>query len=167
MKPVVLLLLTLVVSATWAQEQANRTTQGTTQKAFTSVERVGEDPFRSFYMFSVSGHDYTIRADGRGERSFANARSRNFTLMVDQGRIEQVYFLEYDDDLFLIYQLSNRRDARGYVVRLNQKTLKFIWSKPVNELHMEAAVVEAGFLNLKTANAVMKLDLQSGAIVEN
>lgn len=167
MKPGALLLLAIVVSATWPQEQAKRTTQGTERQAFSRVERVGEDPFRSFYMFSVSGHDYTIRADGRGERSFTNARSRNFTLKVEQNHIEQIYFLEHDGDLLLIYQLGNKRDAGGYVVRLNQTTLKFIWSKQVSDVDIGTAVVEAGYLNFKTANAVMKLDLESGAVVEN
>ena len=101
MKPVVLLLLTLLASGAGAQEQGQSETE---RKTFTSVERIGEDSFRSFYMFTVSGHEYTIRADGRGERSLQNARSRNFTLKVDQGRIVQMYYLEYEKDLLLMYR---------------------------------------------------------------
>ena len=108
MKPVVPLLLTLLIAVGSAQEPANQATLESKPKVFSIVDRVGEDSLRSFFMFSVGGHDYTIRADGRGERSFENARSRNFTLKVDQSHIEQVSFLEDDGDLLLIYQLRKR-----------------------------------------------------------
>ena len=167
MKPIVLLLLTLLASGAWAQDPANRSTPETGPGTFSKVERVGEDTLRSFFMFSVSGHDYTIRADGRGERSFEKARSRNFNLKVDQRHIEQVYFLEHDGDLLLIYQLSDEQNVRGYVVRLNQTTLKPVWLRPVSGLNLETALVEAGYLNLRAANVVVKVDLRSGAVVED
>ena len=81
MKPILLLLLTLPASLAWAPAVAKPAPQAE-QRVFSKVERVGEDNLRSFFMFSVNGHDYTIRADGRGERSFENARSRTFTLRV-------------------------------------------------------------------------------------
>lgn len=164
MKPVVPLLLTLLIAVGSAQEPANQATLESKPKVFSIVDRVGEDSLRSFFMFSVGGHDYTIRADGRGERSFENARSRNFTLKVDQSHIEQVSFLEDDGDLLLIYQLRNEA---GYVVRINQTTLKFLWLKPVKGLSVDTAVVEAGFLKLRGANGIVKLDLRSGAFLEN
>ena len=168
MKSIVPLVLTLLVSVASAQEPAKQPTSETEAAVFSKVDRIGEDNFRSFYMFSVGGHEYTIRADGRGERSFDKARSRNFTLKVDQRRIEQVSFLEYDGDLLLIYQLSGAQNVRGYVVRLNQSTsMRFIWLKPISGFDVETAVVEAGYLNLKSANAVVKMDLRSGAVVED
>lgn len=167
MRPFVLLLVTLLASAASAQDPANPSAPKTEPQLFTNVERIGEDNFRSFYMFSVSGHEFTIRADGRGERSFPNARSRNFTLRVDQRRIEQVSFLEHDGDLLLIYQLSGAQNVRGYVVRLNQTTsMRLIWLKPISGFDVETAAVEGGYLNLKAGNSVTKLDLRSGAIVE-
>ena len=166
-KPIVLLLVTLLVSVASAQEPANRSTPETETLSFSKVERVGEDTLRSFFMFTVSGHEYTIRADGRGERSFNNARSRNFTLKVDQRHVEQVSFLEHDGDLLLIYQLSGQQNVRGYVIRLNQTALKTIWLRPVAGVDLETTVVEAGCLKLGAANAVVKLDLRSGAVVEN
>jgi hypothetical protein len=167
MKPIVLLLLTLLAKFASAQEAAKPSATETEQRVFSKVPRVGEDSLRSFFMFSVSGHDYTIRADGRGERSFDNARSRNFNLKVDQSHIEQVYFLEHDGDLLLLYQLSDKQSVRGYVVRLNQTTLKPVWMKAVSGLDFETEFVEAGYLNLKAANVMVKMDLRSGALVEN
>ena len=167
MKRIVLLLIALSASVASAQEQGNRSTAESERKVFSQVTRVGEDSLRSFFMFSVSGHDYTIRADGRAERSFANARSRNFTLKVEQTRIEQVYFLENAGDLLLIYQLKDEQSIRGYVLRLNQTTLKPIWVRAISAVNLETAMVEAGYLNLKAANAVVRIDLRTGAQVEN
>ena len=162
MKPVVLLLLTLLASGALAQDQSQSDT-GT--KTFTTVERIGEDSFRSFYMFTVSGHEYTIRADGRGERSLANARSRNFTLKVDQGRIVQLYYLEYENDLLLVYQASDRQALHGHVVRMNQTTLLPVWTKSFSDVNPETAQVAAGSLSIKGQDTTMKIDLRSGAAV--
>jgi len=166
MKPILLLLLTLTASLAWAQEVTKPAAQGE-QRVFSKVERVGEDNLRSFFMFSVSGHDYTIRADGRGERSFENARSRNFTLRVEQGHIEQISFLELEGDLLLIYQLSDKQAMRAYVVRLNQTTLKTLWLRPVSAVDLETARVEAGYLKMNAANAVVRVDLRSGELVKD
>jgi hypothetical protein len=162
MKPVVLLLLTLLTSGAWAQDQEQSETE---RKTFTTVERIGEDSFRSFYMFTVSGHEYTIRADGRGERSSQNARARDFTLKVDQGRIVQMYYLEYEKDLLLMYQASDRQGLHGFVVRLNQTTLLPVWTKPFKDVNPEIAEVAGGTLSIKGQDATMKIDLRTGALV--
>jgi hypothetical protein len=118
-------------------------------------------------MFAVSGHDYTIRADGFGERTFEKARARNFNLKVDQRHIEQVYFQEYENDLLLLYQLSDTNPVRAYVIRLNQTSLKPLWQASLHDVDLETAATEGGYLKLKGAEAIVKIDLKSGTFVEN
>src|SRR5882724_9820240 len=115
-------------------------------------------------MFSVSGHEYTIRADGRGERSLENARAKNFTLKLEQGHIEQVFFLEYEGDLLLIYQLSGKQEVNGSIVRMNQTTLKPVWSKSVTGFGLDGAVVDGPYLKIKNSREELKLDLRSGVV---
>lgn len=159
-----ILILMLVIGVAAAQNAAVRSQE---PQAFSKVTRVGDDSLRSFFMFTVSGHDYTIRADGFGERSFEKARARNFNLKVDQRRIQQVYFLEHDSDLLLIYQLSDEHLVRGYVVRLDQTTLKPLWQTAVSDLELDSAFAQGDYLKLKAPNAVVKMDLKSGTLVEN
>lgn len=167
MKPIMLVMLPMLVAFTLGQQQTAPSPAHSEPQALSKVERVGEDNLRSFFMFSVAGHDYTIRADGRGERSFENARSRNFNLTVAQSHIEQLFFLEHEGDLLLLYTLSDKERVRGFVVRLNQTSLKAIWLKPLLGVDFETARVEADFLSFRTGTTTVKLDLRTGAAVEN
>ena len=166
MKAIVLISLALFASAAIAQ-QSGQSSSDKEPQSFTKVTRVGDDSLRSFFMFSVSGHDYTIRADGFGESTFEKARARNFNLKVDQRHVEQVYFLEYESDLLLLYQLSDAQLVRGYLIRLNQTTLKPLWQVAVRDVDLETAVVEKGQVMLKNAAAPIKIDLRTGNVVEN
>src|SRR5690242_404153 len=75
-------------------------------RSFTAVERIGDPGYRSFFMFSTDGRGYTIRADGYAESGTGKGRSTNFSLpMGRSGRIVRFYFLEYENDLLLIYEL--------------------------------------------------------------
>jgi outer membrane protein assembly factor BamB len=118
-------------------------------------------------MFSTNGPGYTIRADGFAEQGGAGKpRPTNFSLRVGRnGLIVRLYFLEYEGDLLSIYEGSDKRYGWGYVVRLNQKTLKSKWAAPVSDFNLGPGLVEDNYLYFSAANLLAKIDLHSGAYV--
>lgn len=164
--PISMLLTILVASGAAAQERANQARPEIGQTVCSKAERVGDDKWRSFFMFSVSGHDYTIRGDGLAESAEGKSRPHNFRLRLEyKGHIEHVCFLDYEGDLLLIYEASDELNGWGYVTRLDQKAVKTKWVTPVNGFNVGPVLVEANYAYLTAASLIAKLDLQSGAYV--
>ena len=135
-------------------------------QAFSKVESLG-DGSRAFFMFSTNGPGYTVRADGFAEQSAApKGRPANFSLRVGRnGRIVRFYFLEYEGDLLLIYEGSDEKHGWGYVVRLNQKSLKPKWAAPVSDFNLGPGLVDENNVYFSAANLLAKIDLQTGEYV--
>jgi hypothetical protein len=159
-------LLTLALAlSVWAQEPANQSDAGTEPTIFTKAQRIGEDKWRSFFVFSLAGHEYTIRRDGHSEISTGKARPQNFDLKANRGHIEQLYFIEHEGDLVLLYELSDDQNGWGYITRLNQSTRKFKWVAGISGSNLGPALVETNYVYLTGGSLIAKLDLQSGAYV--
>lgn len=92
-------------------------------ETFTLADRVGEPGERSFFLFSTSAGNYIVRQDGMGEFSSPKGMRRVFSLKV-RGRIECVYFLEHEGDVFILYQVN---DA-AILVRMEQSKRRVRWS---------------------------------------
>src|SRR5215216_1135759 len=92
-------------------------------ETFGVADRVGEPGERSFFLFSTSAGNYIVRQDGMGEFSSPKGMRRVFNLRV-KGHIEQIYFLEHEGDVFLLYEVN---DA-AYLVRMEQIKRKIRWS---------------------------------------
>jgi hypothetical protein len=98
-------------------------------EAFTLADRVGEPNARAFFLFSTSAGNYTIRHDGMGEVSSPAGMRRVFNLKVEaKMRVERIYFLEHDGDLFLLYEVSGQQ---YYLLRMEQKKRKPRWLTPL------------------------------------
>ena len=153
--------LLVFVGVVQAQEAA---APGSEDGSFTAVDRIGDPGLRSFFMFSTNGRGYTVRADGYAESGTGKGRSTSFTLpMGRRGRVVRLYFLEYENDLLLIYELSDERFGWGYLVRLNQKTMKTKWAIPINGYNIGPALLEAANeVYLSAANFLARLDLTTG-----
>ena len=96
-------------------------------ETFAVADRVGEPGERSFFLFSTSVGNYIVRQDGMGEFSSPKGMRRVFSLQV-KGRIEQIYFLEHDGDVFICYEVN---DA-AFLVRMEQTKRKLRWSRQVD-----------------------------------
>lgn len=100
-------------------------------ETFTLADRVGEPGERSFFLFSTSAGNYIVRQDGMGEFSSPKGMRRVFTLNVGaRGRIESVYFLEHEGDVFILYEVN---DA-AILVRMEQSKRRVRWSAPVEKV---------------------------------
>jgi hypothetical protein len=92
-------------------------------ETFALADRVGEPGERSFFLFSTSVGNYIVRHDGMGEFSSPKGMRRVFRLGV-KGRIEQIYFLEHERDVFILYEVN---DA-AILVRMEQSKRQVRWS---------------------------------------
>jgi hypothetical protein len=92
-------------------------------ETFALADRVGEPGERSFFLFSTSAGNYIVRHDGMGEFSSPKGMRRVFRLNV-KGRIEQVYFLEHEGDVFILYEVNES----AILVRMEQKKRMVKWS---------------------------------------
>ena len=95
-------------------------------EAFTVADRVGEPGERSFFLFSTSAGNYVVRHDGMGEFSSPKGMRRVFRLNV-KGRIDQVYFLEHEGDVFICYEVNETT----FVVRMEQTKRRIRWTAQV------------------------------------
>ena len=92
-------------------------------EAFALADRVGEPGERSFFLFSTSAGNYVVRHDGMGEFSSPKGMRRVFRLNVKE-RIDQVYFLEHEGDVFICYEVNETT----FVVRMEQTKRKIRWT---------------------------------------
>ena len=98
-------------------------------ETFALADRVGEPGERSFFLFSTSVGNYIVRQDGMGEFSSPKGMRRVFTLPV-KGRIERIYFLEHEGDVFICYEMN---DA-VFIVRMEQTKRKIRWSASLEKI---------------------------------
>src|SRR5215213_6150832 len=104
-------------------------TVGFGAETFALADRVGEPGERSFFLFSTSAGNYIVRQDGMGEFSSPKGMRRVFNLRLGaRGRIERVYFLEHEGDVFICYEVN---DA-AFLVRMEQTKRKVRWSTELN-----------------------------------
>ncbi len=158
--------LVLIAAAVPARAQDSEGTASAEQRNFRTVGGIGDPGYRSFFMFKTEDGGYTIRADGYAESSSGKARPRNFSLPVGRnGHMVRFYFLEYEGDLLLVYEASDGEFGWGYLLRLNQKTLKPKWAAPINGFNIGPATLEASYAYLSAANLFAKIDLQTGKYV--
>src|SRR5262249_28959386 len=101
-------------------------------EAFSLADRIGEPNARTFFLFSTSAGNYVIRQDGMGEFTSPKGMRRVFNVRVGaNSRLERVYFLEHQSDLFLLYEV---RGQGSYLVRMEQTKRKLRWSTALGEV---------------------------------
>jgi len=92
-------------------------------ETFAVADRIGEAGERSFFLFATSAGNYIVRQDGMGEFSSPKGMRRVFSLRV-KGRIEKIYFLEHQADVFICYEVNDE----AFLVRMEQTKRKLRWS---------------------------------------
>jgi hypothetical protein len=166
MRIAAIVFMVLIAAVVQARGQDTERPPSAEQRNFEAVGRIGDPGYRSFFMFKTEGGGYTIRADGYAESSSGKARPRNFSLPLGRnGHMVKFYFLEYEGDLLLVYEASDEEFGWGYLLRLNQKTLKPKWAAPINGFNIGPATLEASYAYLSAANLFAKIDLQTGKYV--
>ena len=111
-------------------------------ETFTLADRIGHTP-RAFFRFETSVGKYTVRYDGFVEVYANNAsnykRKRSFFLsMVGKGRLEHIYFIEHQGDLFMRYDVI---DQGSYLTRVEQRSRTQKWTRPLNSSSSQAPTI--------------------------
>jgi hypothetical protein len=124
-------------------------------ESFSLADRVGEPNARSFFLFSTSAGNYTIRQDGMGEFTSPKGMRRVFKVTVGpNGRLERVYFLEHEGDLLLLYEV---RGQNFYLVRMEQQKRKMRWLTALGNVTEHDASVDGDVVRIGTIE-VRKVD---------
>lgn len=131
---------------------------------FTRAERVGEGNERSFFMLSTSVGNYVIRHDGMGEFTSPAGLRRVFMLKL-RGRIDRVYFLEHQRDLFLMYEGHDASSQWAYLVRMEQTKRKARWITEVDGGDLGVPAMQGEFVvidkvEISKANGAVRQDGQ-------
>lgn len=123
-------------------------------ETFILADRVGEPNARSFFLFSTSAGQYAVRHDGMGEMTSPKGMRRVFNLRVGaRARIENVYYLEHQGDLFLMYEVTGQI---FYLVRMEQTKRKLRWSTELRDVS-EAPVIDGDVVRVND-NEITKID---------
>jgi len=120
-------------------------------EAFALAERVGEGNERSFFVLSTSAGNYIVRHDGMGEFTSPAGLRRVFMLKVGaKARIDRVYFLEHQHDLFLMYEVHDATSSWAYLVRMEQAKRKARWLVEVDGIDLGAPAIQGEMIIIKT-----------------
>ena len=97
-------------------------------ETFAQADRVGEPGERSFFLFSTSAGNYIVRDDGFAEFTSPKGMRRIFKLRV-KGRIQQMYFLEHEGDVLILYEVIDetfvvRSKPRGRLDGVHKSLIK-------------------------------------------
>ena len=125
-------------------------------ESFALADRVGEGNERSFFVLSTSAGGYVIRHDGMGEFTSPAGLRRVFMLKVGaKGRIDRVYFLEHQRDLFLMYEGHDASSHWAYLVRMEQTKRKARWIVEVDGSDLGAPVIQGEMIVIKNVEVSM------------
>lgn len=153
MKIGVLICLLMLVGST-AQDTVVQT------GAFTEANRLGDPPALTFFLFSTSSGNYVIRHDGLGEIGTPGKHLQFLLKAGSLGRVERMYFQEYQGDLLLSFAAGKI----GYVRRMNQQTRKMRWLTPVDATVVNQCAVEGDEVHCGDGDKLTKIDLKTGAL---
>lgn len=125
-------------------------------ESFTLAERVGELNERAFFVWSTSAGSYIVRHDGMGEFTSPAGLRRVFYLKVGpKARMDQVFYLEHQGDLFLLYEV---REQGFYLVRMEQKKRKPRWLTPLGPISDEEPRIDGDVITIGKTIEVSKAD---------
>jgi len=112
-------------------------------ETFVLADRVGELNERCFFMFATSAGGYIVRQDGMGEFTSPKSIRRVFLLKLGpKARIDRVYFLEREGDLFLLYEWHDASTQSSYLVRMEQTKRKPRWITAISSADASAPVMQ-------------------------
>ena len=136
-------------------------------EAFQEARRLGKGQQRTFFVFSTSTAKYFIRHDGMGEVNGNRTIGRIFYLKLGMnGRVERVYFHEYQGDMLMLYEVSDGRSARGYLMRLNPQTRWRSWLTPIDVDKIGSCSVVDTKVSCGPSDDATTIDLKTGAEIK-
>ena len=138
-------------------------------ESFMPAEQFGNSQAEWFFRWSTSAGSYILRHDGLGEfTSSQGLRRRLLVRMVPKGRLERLYYLEHERDLFLLCKISGHG---FFLVRMEQairaekklglpplKVAAIRWSTPLGNLSGEDPSIDGDVIRIGKSIEISKAD---------
>src|SRR5688572_1875944 len=136
-------------------------------RPFTEAKGLPDQIEVSHFEFSRSNYKYTVSRYGRGKRESGDTAAHSFDLRLDKhdylARV--IYHAEYQDDLLLIYEVTDGESGAGFITRLDGRTLKTKWKRMIPAFSVGQGLIEAKFAYVTAIGFVGKVDLDSGVFI--
>lgn len=156
----------LLAGSAFAQQRI--ATQSASSRLPPFSETKGQPEFEpSSFEYSVQGYKYRISGKGRRTRTGGGTATRYFNLRLAKGDSLQrsIYYAEYEGDLVLICEVSDGESGAGFVTRLDGRTLRMKWKRPIPAFNVGPGLIEDNYAYLTAIGFVAKVDLKSGVFV--
>jgi|GEM_PF-1895366 len=117
------------------------------------------------FEFELSGSAYRVRVNGAGRRT-KEGGTRLFNLRLDgRDSIRNLYYAEYEGNLLLACEVSDGETGAGFVVRLEQPSMRARWRREVPTPGLGPPARDGASLYLTAMGFVARLDLRTGEYV--
>jgi hypothetical protein len=159
---VVALVLCFAVCAVAQGEQGRaRAAQPKPPAAFQEARRTGAVT-SAVFEFELSGFAYRIAANGNGRR-MKQRQTRRFNLKLDGGDyIERIYAAAYEGDLLLVCGVANGETGAGFVVRLEQPSMRALWKQRIAAFNVGVPLRDGQRLYVTGIGLIGALKLHTG-----
>ena len=116
------------------------------------------------WNFLIGDAAYEIQKTGKVIRKDAKDRITNLQIKldVDEELKRVVYFSDYKGDLILLCESSVFDGGSGFVMRLDQISLKPKWKTNVPAFNISRGLVENNFTYVAASGFIGKIDLDTG-----
>ena len=145
------------------QQRTDAPSQDQNPRAFTEVKGQPQFEARTF-EFSTSRHKYRILRSGRGTRTGGGIASRSFNLRLDKDDFleRHLFFAEYEDDLWVVCEVSDGESGAGFITRLDGKTLRMKWKRRIPAFNLGQGLIEGEHAYVTAIGFVARVNLASG-----
>ena len=122
-------------------------------------------PFEGTCEFQFG--ELRVAVDGNGNGTiYVDSRSAStFSLPLEDGHLEKLYYLDYGGDLLLIFGASDGDSGWGGAVRLAPHDASTRWFQKIPAFNIGPAMLERGALYVTGIGFVARVDATSGIFV--
>lgn len=128
---------------------------------FREAAAVGDAQTPDAFEFELDGYAYRVAKNGNGRR-LKGDQIRPFNLRLeDHGELRRLRFMGYEGNVLLLCGVDYGDDEGGFAYRLEQPSMRAVWSRDVPATGVEA-VREGAALYLAGRGFIGRLDLGTG-----
>lgn len=118
------------------------------------------------WNFSVGNNQYEIKKNGKAQRIDENNRVTDFYIKIkDAENLVRIYFAQYKNDLILLCEDETWDAGRGFITKLDGKTLKPKWRKHIYGFNVARGLIEDNSAYLAAIGFAAKINLDTGKYI--
>jgi hypothetical protein len=122
-----------------------------------------DEPDAPAHSFVLGADSYVVQSVGRGQRRSSNAVPISFKLPTPSNDwIEHLWYSKHNDGLLLMYQHGDGETGTASFTRLDERSLKAVWTASVPGFNVGPALIEGAHVHLTAIGFIGRLNLQTG-----